>query len=293
MTKYIWYFLLSMLLLMLLGYFLCTKFLCAAAAPVVPVAKDTCGSWDVDDGNKDLFDIDNNVNFKRSSYRHLTNIPSVNNAMDKVANYLKSNKDRALTITGLYSSQEKNPHNLLPNLGLARADDVKSWLESKAVPSNQIDIVHKVVDNACYRGDTLRRGVEFAFGKAEANNSRIGAIKDRLLGKPLMLYFNTGSDVPNITTQLRQDFADLFYYLDRVPGAKIDIDGHTDNVGALQGNITLSQNRANDVKNYIMTNGGVAAGRMDTNGFGPNKPIAANDTPENKAKNRRVEVTLK
>ncbi len=285
--KYFWIFFILLLIWMIIGYFLCRKFICA---PPIPV--DTCGDWEVSDGSHDIFDIDQNVHFRRSNFNHLTRYTDVNAAIDKVANYLKNNNDRSLTITGLYDTLETNTHNLLPNLGLARADDVKSWLESKQVSSNQLDITSRISDN-CYKGDTLRRGIELAFSDKKDDSSRLAAIKDRLYGKPMMLYFATGSDTPNITSQHRQDFADLFYYLDHVPGSKLDVDGHTDNAGNLAANITLSQNRANDVKNYIMTNGGVPLNSMDTNGFGPNQPIAPNDTPQNMAKNRRVEVTLK
>lgn len=290
MAKYFWIFFILLLIWMLIGYFLCKKFICS---PAVPLVTDTCAAWDVNDGKKDIFDIQSNIHFKRSNYLHLTNYTSVNNAITQMANYLNANKERALTITGLYASNENNSHNLLPNLGLARADDVKSWLESKQVGSDQINIKAELTDANCYKGDTLRRGVEFLLGPKKSDDARLAAIKSRLFGKPINLYFNTGSDNPNITPQHRQDFADLFYYLDNVNGAKLDVHGHTDNVGNPAANITLSQNRANDVKNYIMTNGGVASQRMDTNGFGPNNPIAPNDTPANKAMNRRVEVTLK
>ncbi len=290
MAKYFWIFFILLLIWMFIGYLLCKKFICS---PALPIVTDTCAVWDVDDGNKDIFDINNNVHFQRSRYNHLISYTNVNDAITTAANYLKNNTNRALTITGLYDTLETNPHNLLPNLGLARADDVKSWLESQQVSSTQININSKIVDRACYKGDTLRRGVEFAFGEAKSDDARLAAIKDRLFGKPIMLYFNTGSDVPNITAQHRQDFADLFYYLDQVPGASLDVDGHTDNVGGLNANVTLSQNRADDVRNYITTNGGVPTARMNTNGFGPNSPIAPNDTPANKALNRRVEVTLK
>lgn len=286
--KYFWIFFLLLLLLMAIGYFLCQKLICG---PVIPA--DTCAVWEVNDGSKEIFDINNNVHFRRSRYQHLTNFTSVNTAMDQVANYLKSNTNRALTITGLYDTLENNTHNLLPNIGLARADDIKSWLESKQVPSNQLDIQSRVSDQNCYKGDTLRRGVEFAFGAVGSNADRLAAIKSRLFGKPVKLYFATGSDNPNLTAQDRRDFADLFYYLDNVSGSKLDVDGHTDNAGNLAANVTLSQNRANDVRNYIMTNGGVPLSSMDTNGFGPNNPIAPNDTPANMALNRRVEVTLK
>ncbi len=288
--KYFWIFFLLLLVWMFIGYLLCKKFICS---PILPAVTDKCSLWDVNDGNKDIFEINNNVHFLRSRFKHLTNYTNVNNAITQAATYLKSNPKRSLSITGIYDTTEINNHNLLPNLGLARADDVKSWLESQQVPSNQIEINSEISDRNCYKGDTLRRGVEFAFGALASNDTRIAAIKNRLLGKPIMLYFATGSDNPNITAQHRQDFADLFYYLDNVPGSKLDVDGHTDNAGNLNANMSLSQNRANDVRNYISTNGGVPVTSMDTNGFGPNNPIAPNDTPANMALNRRVEVTLK
>jgi len=290
MAKYFWIFFILLLLWMVLGYFLCKKFICS---PTVPIVTDSCAVWDVNDGKKDIFDINSNVHFVRSNYKHLPNYTSVNEAMTKMASYLSANKDRALTITGLYNQDERNSHNLLPNLGLARADDIKSWLESKNVNSDQIDINHRVTDASCYKGDTLRRGVEFAIGAKKSDDTRLAAIKDRLFGKPINLYFNTGSDNPNITPKHRQNFADLFYYLDKVGGSQLDVDGHTDNVGNVAGNTTLSQNRAMDVRNYISINGGVDTLRMNTNGYGPTRPIAPNDTPANKALNRRVEVTLK
>ena len=88
MSKYFWIFFILLLIWLIIGYFLCKKFICSPALPV-----DNCAVWDVDDGNKDIFDINQNVHFVRSSYRHLPNYNSVNNAMDQMANYLKNNTE--------------------------------------------------------------------------------------------------------------------------------------------------------------------------------------------------------
>ena len=72
---------------------------------------------------------------------------------------------------------------------------------------------------------------------------------------------------------------------------KLNIDGHTDNVGSPEKNITLSQSRAEIVKNYLTTKS-VDGSKLTTTGFGQTKPIADNKTAEGRAKNRRVEFRI-
>ena len=73
------------------------------------------------------------------------------------------------------------------------------------------------------------------------------------------------------------------------PTVKVKITGHTDSDGDAAKNLDLSQRRAESVKNELAKNFGIDDSRLSTEGAGETKPIAANDTPENKAKNRRVE----
>ena len=68
----------------------------------------------------------------------------------------------------------------------------------------------------------------------------------------------------------------------------VEIQGNTDSTGPLAWNMELSEKRADAVKQYLVTNG-VAAGRLTTKGFGPNEPLAPNNTAAGRAKNRRVD----
>ena len=74
---------------------------------------------------------------------------------------------------------------------------------------------------------------------------------------------------------------------------RLEIQGHTDNVGAPTANLTLSQQRAETVKKYLMDTHAIAAARLTTAGFGDTKPVADNSTEEGRAKNRRVELHRK
>ena len=71
---------------------------------------------------------------------------------------------------------------------------------------------------------------------------------------------------------------------------KVEVDGHTDNLGPAAYNMKLSERRANAVMKYFVDNG-VEAERLTVKGFGLTKPAAGNDTKEGRAKNRRVELT--
>lgn len=75
------------------------------------------------------------------------------------------------------------------------------------------------------------------------------------------------------------------------PKLKIEIAGHTDNVGDARLNQYLSENRTKVISSYL-TNKGIPESRLVWKGYGETKPVASNDTEENKAQNRRVEFVV-
>jgi outer membrane protein OmpA-like peptidoglycan-associated protein len=79
-------------------------------------------------------------------------------------------------------------------------------------------------------------------------------------------------------------------YMTHKKSARIQISGHTDNVGRRKANKRLSQRRANAVRDYIVSKG-IDASRLEAVGYGDSKPIAPNDTGEGRQKNRRIEAT--
>ena len=72
------------------------------------------------------------------------------------------------------------------------------------------------------------------------------------------------------------------------PEIEVEIRGYTDNQGEPEMNRDLSQRRADTVKAWLVERG-IAAGRVQTRGFGPDNPVADNGTPEGRAQNRRIE----
>jgi OOP family OmpA-OmpF porin len=85
--------------------------------------------------------------------------------------------------------------------------------------------------------------------------------------------------------------ADDIAVLKANPGVRVRVDGHTDSDGSAAYNQSLSERRAASVRDYLVSQG-LAADRFEIKGFGESKPIAPNDSAENKRRNRRVELTI-
>jgi outer membrane protein OmpA-like peptidoglycan-associated protein len=74
------------------------------------------------------------------------------------------------------------------------------------------------------------------------------------------------------------------------PDWKLRVDGHTDGIGNDKANADLSRRRADAVKAALVTRYGIDAARLTTAGYGESAPQDTNDTPEGRARNRRVEL---
>jgi outer membrane protein OmpA-like peptidoglycan-associated protein len=101
--------------------------------------------------------------------------------------------------------------------------------------------------------------------------------------------FETGKF--ELRPEARERLAKVSGILLAYPSLKVAIEGHTDAVGTDDYNQRLSEQRAEAVRDYFVGQG-VAAGTVTARGLGKNQPIASNDTPDGRQRNRRVELVL-
>lgn len=101
---------------------------------------------------------------------------------------------------------------------------------------------------------------------------------------------NTFSLKPESKKKLNLIIPELLHYCEN-DSILIYINGHTDSIGSNIFNLTLSQNRANEVKEYLISNG-ICRMKIIGNGFGSTKPLYSNNTELNRQKNRRVEIII-
>ncbi|GAA4302549.1 OmpA family protein [Compostibacter hankyongensis] len=103
------------------------------------------------------------------------------------------------------------------------------------------------------------------------------------------IFFDTNKY--DLKPESRTELDRLVQLLQQNPSLRIQISGHTDNIGNDEDNLLLSQHRAQSVVDYL-TGHGIAAGRLEAKGFGETKPIAGNDTEAGRARNRRTEFLI-
>lgn len=117
------------------------------------------------------------------------------------------------------------------------------------------------------------------------SQEELSAIKDA----SAHIYFKTGS--AELKEESYKDLDKLVEILKKHPEVRATIEGHTDNTGNADNNMKLSKARAKSVADYLVSHG-EPADHISSEGFGITKPIASNDTPEGRAKNRRVEIVV-
>ncbi len=83
----------------------------------------------------------------------------------------------------------------------------------------------------------------------------------------------------------------LVSFLEQNPSLQVEIQGHTDNSGSAEYNLALSEKRAHSVLQYLVEKG-IAPGRLAAKGLGMSQPVASNETPDGKAKNRRTTIKI-
>ena len=130
------------------------------------------------------------------------------------------------------------------------------------------------------------RAVSSMFTEEEGNVLRDG---DNIIIRLYGLTFDVGKSTiePEFYTLLTkvQDAIKKF------PNCRVTVEGHTDSQGSDDANQTLSEKRAKSVAEYFMANMNVDLA-VNSQGYGESRPIASNDTPEGRSKNRRIDVVI-
>lgn len=128
--------------------------------------------------------------------------------------------------------------------------------------------------------------------KEELSGSGVKVVRDGdklRLDIPAQLTFDINR--ADIKANLYPVFNDIAKVLREYQKTMLVVAGHTDDTGPYQYNMTLSQNRADSVKQYLLAQN-VQAIRVETQGYGPNYPLVPNSSEPNRAQNRRVEIHI-
>jgi len=146
---------------------------------------------------------------------------------------------------------------------------------------------------AAFTGNIIPKTEKFEIKESTNKNFKLEVKSIKTLDKTFNLgsvNFETSKSV--IKDQASYNVLDqLVEVMNEYPELKIEIQGHTDSDGSDEANLKLSQDRADVCKKYAIDKG-INASRLTSVGYGETKPIVNNDTPANKAKNRRTEFKI-
>jgi OmpA-OmpF porin, OOP family len=136
------------------------------------------------------------------------------------------------------------------------------------------------------RRERLERA-ENLFSYDEAEVLRTGnSLILRLIG----LNFDTGSARIESGHEALLDRA--LEAIELFPHAVITVEGHTDSIGNPATNLTLSERRANAVRDWLLQRGDLEEDRIGAAGYGENFPVASNESPSGRARNRRIDLVI-
>ena len=132
------------------------------------------------------------------------------------------------------------------------------------------------------------RGFELRSAVARYVDDTTGTMKN-VINLDHVFYVSGSSDLNSDLSKHELD--NLVTLMGRFPKLRVELAGHTDNVGDAAANMTLSVDRSSKVKTYLVEKG-VSADRLVAKGYGQDQPLESNDTPEGRQKNRRTELRI-
>ena len=148
------------------------------------------------------------------------------------------------------------------------------------------------IEVRCYSGIMYRLNIverEIMEQEISANAEAMGNDINSTGHVPVYgIYFDSGKS--DIKPESDSALVQISLLLKNNSSLKLYVVGHTDNVGSLESNMTLSKNRADAVVNSLTANYGISADRLKAYGVASLAPVASNDSEDGKAKNRRVEL---
>jgi OmpA-OmpF porin, OOP family len=258
-----------------------------AAAPApepvpepVPAAEPTAGHYKYCVTLHIEFDID------RALIR-----PEYRDEIAKVGDFMKKYPTTTAVIEGHTDNVGTYNHNM--ELSQRRAQAVVDYLvdnfgiDRSRLTARGYGFTKPVADNATQEGKQKNRRIE-AIIDCAFDVQQIQP-PERLC-MHLVLDFDSGK--ANVKPEYRSEIAKVADYLKQYPTTTAVIEGHTDNVGDPNANMKLSQQRAENVVNYLVSEFGIDRSRLSAKGYGDTRRISYNNTPEGRALNRRINAVI-
>lgn len=240
-------------------------------------------SFVVSDGSKNIVDVKDVFKARDKQAQVFVSPALQSGAVTELANYLKTNKDRELNVVGIYGQNEINPSKYA-DLGIARAEDIKTRLVALGIDGNRIKTSSEMRADYAAVQDTM-------YDCIAMNVAVTKAIEKDITIEPRIIYFETGKSTIDLTPELQAYIRNVKAYIQQKPDARIILTGHTDDVGAEDINQKLGLQRAEKTRTEL-TKIDIDANRVSLDSKGETQPLKPNNTADGRKVNRRCEIIV-
>lgn len=234
--------------------------------------------------------------YEQFAFDHGSSLPDLNKSnntfLDALANILKEQPERSVTITGAMLDEEKDAplkNTLQENLGLARAELIRNQLKARGIDESRISLDYKAV-----KGNRLIEPVSFSLFPTAVDEEQPDEYAKVQFSFHDMTYsdanFEKDSDVftPGSAFLLYAD--SVVNYMNQHKEKTLTIIGHTDSDGNDPYNEELGMKRAKSARQFFKKKG--LKSTINTASRGEKKPVAPNNSKANMQKNRRVNFKI-
>ncbi len=152
---------------------------------------------------------------------------------------------------------------------------------------------HPLATNTTPEGRSQNRRVEIVLLDPTASPTSAGEQPPQAEPRELRLILPFASAQTVLATEHQNELHPLLAFLARYPAARVTLIGHTDNIGDTSLNEQISRYRAEHIRHLLVKNHGVDPARISVTACGEERPVADNETPEGRERNRRVEVVVR
>jgi OOP family OmpA-OmpF porin len=240
-------------------------------------------SFVVSDGSKNIVDVKDVFKARNKQAQVFVSPALQSGAVTTLANYLKTNKDRELNVVGVYGQSETNTTQYA-DLGIARAEDIKTRLVALGIDGNRIKTSSEMRADYAAVQDTM-------YDCIAMNVAVTKAIEKDITIEPRIIYFETGKSTIDLTPELQAYIRNVKAYIQQKPDARIILTGHTDDVGAQDINQKLGLQRAEKTRAEL-TKIDIDANRVSLDSKGETQPLKPNNTADGRKVNRRCEIIV-
>ena len=204
----------------------------------------------------------------------------VTTGINEIFEHLNEYTTHGIEITGNYDDVENN-NSILENLGIARAQSIKNILLEKGLSRDQISTKsikkEKIVNGNGKVSGVISLRIHAMEELSEDDKKHLAHIEEVLRSESKMVYFEYGKDELALNDELRTYFSELNLFMHHHAHHSVTLIGHTDKIGNEKENEILGLERAEFVKNKLIS-AGIHADQIHTISKGENDPIKSDDS---------------